>query len=58
VEGIFQKLLNTKKRTEEITAVEKVHGPIEEILEEKVKNQLERMKPNKAKGPDELYRDD
>ena len=50
----FNKLLNTKNRTPEIGAMEKVQGPVEDISVEEVGNQIGTMKLNKAKGPDEL----
>ena len=50
----FSKLLNTRNtQTQELTG-EKVEGPIENIEEDEVRRQLEKMKMNKAKGPDEL----
>lgn len=50
----FNRLLNTKNRTPEIGDTGVVQGPVEDISEEEVTKQIERMKLNKAKGPDEL----
>ena len=50
----FDSLLNTENLREELPEIEPTQGPIAEISSSEVKQQLERMKNNKATGPDEL----
>ena len=52
--GYFDTLLNTENRRENLDEIATVQGPIEEITTTEVKKQLERMKANKATGPDEI----
>jgi exonuclease III len=50
----FDNLLNTENPRDELAEAEQIQGPIEEISTSEVEHQLERMKNNKATGPDEL----
>ena len=52
--GYFDDLLNVENVREDLEGILPVQGPIEEIYIEEVITQLEKMKKNKACGPDYL----
>lgn len=52
--GYFKTLLNTQNCRDTLPTASPIQGPIEDITEEEVRVQLDKMASNKARGPDDI----